>query len=218
MHAGFNISLPRRLCFRRPAKYSAWQVGPAAGGCSHRTVHLTSRQPHFWEFRFNHLTSMRQLSATAFEGSTCAQLEAWLESNNICCSDFGKGCAKSTIDLLAEIKKGECLLELQDNTAIRRLEVLNVFIWSNDKKRILIEDYQVRPGGAVRRRCLPLSEKLLPGENWREALLRAVSEELGTALGNDSSAVPEILPGTYKSRVDAAVPRYKSGSQHPTQG
>jgi hypothetical protein len=47
---------------------------------------------------------------------------------------------------------------------------------------VLYEERQVLPDGRERRRNLPVSEKLLGGEGWREAALRAVREELGPAL------------------------------------
>lgn len=49
-------------------------------------------------------------------------------------------------------------------------------------EQVLEEEFQVRPGGAVRRRGLPLSEKLLPGEDWRDGVGRAIKEELGSVL------------------------------------
>lgn len=41
---------------------------------------------------------------------------------------------------------------------------------------------QVLPNGSRRPRGLPLSEKLLPGERWQEAVVRGVVEELGPVL------------------------------------
>lgn len=41
---------------------------------------------------------------------------------------------------------------------------------------------QVLPNGNRRVRGLPLSEKLLPGEAWQEAVVRGVVEELGPIL------------------------------------
>jgi hypothetical protein len=47
---------------------------------------------------------------------------------------------------------------------------------------VLEEEFQVRPNGSIRRRGLPLSEKLLPSEDWRNGVERAIREELGTVL------------------------------------
>lgn len=44
---------------------------------------------------------------------------------------------------------------------------------------------QVLPNGSRRSRGLPLSEKLLPGERWQEAVVRGVLEELGPVLPAD---------------------------------
>ena len=38
------------------------------------------------------------------------------------------------------------------------------------------------PSGAVRRRCLALSEKLMGGEAWQDGVERAIREELGSIL------------------------------------
>ena len=48
--------------------------------------------------------------------------------------------------------------------------------------QILMEDFQLLPSGAVRKRGLPLSEKLLQGESWQEGIERAITEELGSIL------------------------------------
>lgn len=47
---------------------------------------------------------------------------------------------------------------------------------------MLIEAAQRLPDGRVRQRCLPLSEKMIGAEGWQEAAVRAVAEELDTAL------------------------------------
>jgi hypothetical protein len=44
---------------------------------------------------------------------------------------------------------------------------------------------QVLPNGSRRTRGLPLSEKLLPGERWQEAVVRGIVEELGPVLPED---------------------------------
>lgn len=48
--------------------------------------------------------------------------------------------------------------------------------------QILVEDCQTLPNGGVRRRNLPLCEKLLKGEHWQDGAKRAIYEELGSAL------------------------------------
>lgn len=56
---------------------------------------------------------------------------------------------------------------------------------SPPNSQVLTEAKQQLPDGRTRSRGLPVSEKLLPGEGWREAALRAVAEELGSALPAD---------------------------------
>lgn len=48
--------------------------------------------------------------------------------------------------------------------------------------QVLIEAGQRLPDGRLRQRCLPLSEKMIGAEGWQAAAVRAVSEELATAL------------------------------------
>lgn len=50
---------------------------------------------------------------------------------------------------------------------------------------MLIEAGQRLPDGRLRQRCLPLSEKMIGHEGWQAAAVRAVAEELATALPHD---------------------------------
>jgi hypothetical protein len=51
--------------------------------------------------------------------------------------------------------------------------------------QVLIEAGQRLPDGRLRQRGLPLSEKMIGQEDWQAAAVRAVSEELATALQQD---------------------------------
>jgi hypothetical protein len=51
--------------------------------------------------------------------------------------------------------------------------------------QVLIEAGQRLPDGRLRQRGLPLSEKMIGQEDWQAAAVRAVSEELATALPQD---------------------------------
>lgn len=51
--------------------------------------------------------------------------------------------------------------------------------------QVLIEAGQRLPDGRLRQRGLPLSEKMIGQECWQAAAVRAVSEELATALPQD---------------------------------
>lgn len=64
--------------------------------------------------------------------------------------------------------------------------------------QVLMEAQQTLPDGRVRRRALPLSEKLVAGEEWRIALPRAIQEELGSVLG------PTALDRVRATGVDTA--------------
>lgn len=56
-----------------------------------------------------------------------------------------------------------------------------------------MEASQQLPDGRIRHRNLPLSEKLLAGESWQDAVPRAVQEELGTVLRNPFLMVSHML-------------------------
>lgn len=71
-------------------------------------------------------------------------------------------------------------------------ELIRVYV-----RQVLVEDRQVRPDGAVRHREMLLSEKLIPGETWRDAVDRAIAEELGSAL-EGPRAQYELFPETYR--------------------
>lgn len=65
--------------------------------------------------------------------------------------------------------------------------------------QVLVEQRQVLPDGRERTRNLPLAEKMIGGEPWRAAVLRAVSEELGSALKDP--AQPEVCIKRMLQRV-----------------
>lgn len=67
--------------------------------------------------------------------------------------------------------------------------------------QVLTEAKQQLPDGRVRSRGIPLSEKLLPGEDWREAALRAVAEELGSALQEGWQAQASVSWACPAARV-----------------
>ena len=62
-----------------------------------------------------------------------------------------------------------------------QVSVLNVIV-TNGRGQTLVEEEQVLPNGARRKRGLPLSEKLIRGERWQDAAVRGVLEELGPVL------------------------------------
>ena len=48
--------------------------------------------------------------------------------------------------------------------------------------QVLQEEFQIMPNGIKRARDVPLAEKMKAGEAWRDAVFRAVKEELGSVL------------------------------------
>ncbi|PSC69517.1 hypothetical protein C2E20_7044 [Micractinium conductrix] len=87
----------------------------------------------------------------------------------------------------------------EDGRPQREVSVLNVLL-QNSQGQILYEDEQVLPNGARRARGLPLSEKLLPGERWQDAVVRGVIEELGPVLPADPKV--EVDEGSMRETVE----------------
>jgi len=119
-------------------------------------------------------------------------LRALLGAHGVATAAWGAGTSKSVEDLLEEIRQRETRLVLLPPppagggppALLRLLTTLNVFVSAAGAPdgRVLCEECQTLPDGRQRRRGLPLSEKMIAGEGWRDALRRAVAEELGTAL------------------------------------
>ncbi|KAL4451843.1 hypothetical protein ABPG75_007505 [Micractinium tetrahymenae] len=117
----------------------------------------------------------------AFAGSSADELAQWLSGGGIPTGSYGQGSAKSVVQLWEEVEAGETQLFIEGGRPLREVSVLNVLL-KNSKGQTLYEAEQVLPNGARRRRGLPLSEKLLPGERWQEAVVRGIVEELGPVL------------------------------------
>lgn len=160
-----------------------------------------------------------------------ASLERWLQRHGLDTSLFGAGTAKRVEELVTEVALGEATLTLVDGAPVRSVRVLQLLI-RDSRRRVLIEARQEWEGGRVRERGTPLSEKLLGGEDWREAAPRAVAEELGSALTTgytlevDESTLRKVaverdslsypgLPGRYvihsvEARIRNGFPEEKS--------
>lgn len=133
---------------------------------------------------------------SGFQGDCAPQLQAWLGRNGVDTSCYGKGTAKTVDDLLEEAKRKESRLDTgDDGKALRVVKVLSLWIL-NQRGQILFEDEQILPDGRSRCRNLALSEKLIGDENWRDAVARAVQEELGSIL--PSLYEVTIFDDTYK--------------------
>eukprot|EP00878_Enallax_costatus_P015091 GHUV01015803.1.p1 GENE.GHUV01015803.1~~GHUV01015803.1.p1 ORF type:complete len:150 (+),score=38.91 GHUV01015803.1:484-933(+) len=81
------------------------------------------------------------------------------------------------------------------------VSVLNLYI-QNSQGQVLIEAGQRLPDGRLRQRGLPLSEKMIGSECWQAAAVRAVSEELATALPLDWKTQLHIDESSYHQLVE----------------
>lgn len=145
-----------------------------------------------------------------FKGETLDSLDEWLSEHGVQTTAYGEGEAKPLVSLMTEIEEGETVLRLIDGKPLRLVNVLNVLI-RNSKSQLLYEARQELPTGTIRTRNMPLAEKMLPGENWQEAVHRAVQEELGPVLPTGSNA-PQVtvLEDTYENKVE-----YKNSQSYP---
>lgn len=121
-----------------------------------------------------------------FQGSSRSELARWLELHGLDTKAFNRPLAKTLDMLLHECQQGETQLTLTESgKPLRIVSFVSVLI--HDRKgRTLIESCQTLPNQVRRSRNLPLSEKLLLGEGWREAALRGIKEELGSILPRDA--------------------------------
>lgn len=119
-------------------------------------------------------------------------LRRWLLAQGIDLERWGRGAAKTVADLWAEIRQGES--QIEEDPPRRRVEVVRVIVRRGDE--VLIEAHQDFHGGRQRSRGRPPSEKMKPGESYKEAALRCVAEELG--VGRDRV---QVLPETYRRKV-----------------
>lgn len=91
------------------------------------------------------------------------------------------GRAKYVQQLYQEIEKKETVLIDKNGVLLRTVTALFVFIYDNHGN-ILIFDKQQFKDGRIRERNIPLAEKMFPGEDWKQATVRAITEELGSVL------------------------------------
>jgi len=150
-------------------------------------------------------------STTTFDSASAdvERLGEWLALAGVDHASFAvkNGGTKTLVDLFNECALGESTLTMHVNgetgerTATRTTRVLTVRVRRRadvergDDSKCLIELEQRFDNGRTRSRMRPLSEKMLPGEDWRACATRAVTEELGSALADGFSVVP--LDDTY---------------------
>ena len=142
------------------------------------------------------------------------ELVAMLTENGIDAELYGTGVAKTIDHLLREINCGETTLDVANSKLVRRVRVMQIEVYSetDDGHSIRIwklrETKQVFKDGRVRVRKLGFSvaEKMLPNEEPKDAVLRALKEELGVteiiSLRPITTEIPEVkesssYPGLY---------------------
>ena len=135
-----------------------------------------------------------------------ASLREWLDANGVDANAFGVNGAKSLADLAIEVERGETTLALDDvtNAPRRDVRVLRLLVTDEAKRpgQMLVEARQEWESGRVRYRNTPLSEKLLGDEDWRDAVRRAVDEELGGAIDATQFSLKVDESSVRRTEVD----------------
>lgn len=110
---------------------------------------------------------------------TASNINAVLTSFGVDLTLWGKGNAKTVVDLTQEIVDGECYLRIDDKGIARMVNIVKMYI--NDLNRLgwhLVEQSQILPDGRTRIRNQDPSGKIRQGESPEKALLREMKEEL----------------------------------------
>ena len=135
-----------------------------------------------------------------------ASLRQWLDANGVDANAFGVNGAKSLTDLAIEVERGETTLALDDVTNAPRRDVECSGCWSptrlHGRGRCWWRRRQEWESGRVRYRNTPLSEKLLGNEDWRDAVRRAVDEELGGAIDATQFSLKVDESSVRRTEVD----------------
>jgi ADP-ribose pyrophosphatase YjhB (NUDIX family) len=103
------------------------------------------------------------------------QLETWLTAVGVNTVLWGEGQAKTVGHLWAELDCGEA--KIIDAPPLRLVDVVQIIIRRG--KQVLLEVKQEFDNDQVRFRNQPPSEKIKAGEDYSEAALRCLVEELG---------------------------------------
>jgi len=128
---------------------------------------------------------------------TTVDLENWLRVHDVDVSRWGRGAAKSVGDLWAEITKGESIM--QNEAPLRSVEAVRVVVRRDEC--VLIEAHQGFSSGRRRERGRPPSEKMHPGEHYKDAAIRCLREELGVAV-----ECVQLQHETYRRKVRQGDP------------
>ncbi len=131
------------------------------------------------------------------EFSSKEQLKNFLILHNIDIKKWGEGNAKNIDHLYKEIAEHETLLSFENGIIVRSIQPLRVHVLYNDNGRTfeLIEQHQFfidNGRGRVRNNPGAIGEKIKFGEPIKQALERAITEELGLTLDphNEVVALP----------------------------
>lgn len=128
----------------------------------------------------------RASDPVAWRGDSEEELRQLLTSRGVNTAAWGQGNAKTVTSLFAEVEDQETTLLLRpDGTLVRALNVMQVAVRDpRHRDRVLVEASQVLPDGRERRREVLLAEKMMAGEQWQDAAMRGIAEELGSILGD----------------------------------
>ena len=126
--------------------------------------------------RYDHLGYDREVALN--------DLEQQLRRHGIAYETWGFDGTKTIDDLRTELREGESALEVRDKLLVRKVQVVGVDVFAdiNGARHILREDRQEFVcDGTIKYRQLStsLGEKMRFGETSREAMARALHEELG---------------------------------------
>lgn len=120
---------------------------------------------------------------------TIDELQDWLSINQIDATEWGHGGTKAITNLRDELAAGECVLH--SDPPLRSVKIVQIIIRKGSER--LTEIAQEMGDGRQRQRNQPPSEKVKSGENFQDAALRCLREELGIEAG-----VVTFLPNSYE--------------------
>jgi len=132
---------------------------------------------------------------------TVDQLKDWLTSHSINTDLWNCNQAKSIERLYEEILKGESYI--QDEPSMRIVNVVQVLVKKGDN--YLLELEQEMEDQRKRKRHIPPSEKMKPGEDCLFAAKRCLKEELGTT-DNDIQLLSGLCEPTISERNSRSYP------------
>jgi hypothetical protein len=118
-----------------------------------------------------------------------------LQKEGINYAQWGTGSAKSVENLWTELTTGE--IALKGSPLCRVLSGVVQVVIRRPDGRILIDSEQIFKDGRCRKRNIPPSEKMLPGETFVDAARRCLVEELHIKPQNIT-----IYPETHKMRQE----------------